>query len=110
MLEYQNLFTRVQVRTVPEPGLPIDESTGTRVGTGLFYWLAGKFGDAQIGPVFLGLTGTLSLIFGFMAFEIDDKALIGHLFVVDNIEDPASGARVVARYAVDPHQPGVQTG
>jgi alkaline phosphatase D len=47
---------------------------------------------------------------GFMAFEIDDKALIGHLFVVDNIEDPASGARVVARYAVDPHQPGVQTG
>jgi hypothetical protein len=47
---------------------------------------------------------------GFVAFEIDDKALIGHLFVVDNIQDPASGARVAARYAVDPHQPGVQPG
>jgi len=28
MLEYQNLFTRVQVRTAPDPGLPIDETFG----------------------------------------------------------------------------------
>jgi hypothetical protein len=33
------------------------------------YW-AGKFGDAQIGPIYLGGLGTLSLLFGFIAFEI----------------------------------------
>nr|WP_291158767.1 photosynthetic reaction center subunit M [Gemmatimonas sp. UBA7669] len=70
MLEYQNLFTRVQIRTVPDPGIPIDESTGQRYGTGFFNSLAGKFGDAQIGPIYLGWAGILSLIFGFIAFEI----------------------------------------
>ena len=70
MLEYQNLFTRVQVRTVPEAGLPIDESTGTRYGKPTFSYLAGKLGDAQIGPIYLGWAGVLSLIFGFIAFEI----------------------------------------
>ncbi len=70
MLEYQNLFTRVQIRTAPDPGIPIDESTGQRYGTGFFNSLAGKFGDAQIGPIYLGWAGVLSLIFGFIAFEI----------------------------------------
>lgn len=70
MLEYQNLFTRVQVRTVPEAGIPIEDSPGGRVGTGTFSYLAGKFGDAQIGPIYLGTAGTFSLLFGFLAFEI----------------------------------------
>jgi photosynthetic reaction center M subunit len=70
VLEYQNLFTRVQIRTAPDPGIPIDESTGQRYGTGFFNSLAGKFGDAQIGPIYLGWAGILSLIFGFIAFEI----------------------------------------
>jgi len=70
MLEYQNLFTRVQVRTVPEAGIPIEDSPGGRLGTGTFSYLAGKFGDAQIGPVYLGTAGTFSLLFGFLAFEI----------------------------------------
>jgi alkaline phosphatase D len=47
---------------------------------------------------------------GFVAFEINEKALLGHLFVVENTADPASGARVAARYAVDPRQPGIQAG
>ena len=70
MLEYQNLFTRVQVRTVPEAGIPIEDSPGGRLGTGTFSYLAGKLGDAQIGPVYLGTAGTFSLLFGFLAFEI----------------------------------------
>jgi photosynthetic reaction center M subunit len=74
MLEYQNLFSRVQVRTAPDPGLPIDTSTGQRYFGGtmsgwISHW-AGKFGDAQIGPIYLGWYGTLSLLFGFMWFEI----------------------------------------
>ena len=47
---------------------------------------------------------------GFMAFDIDDRALRAHLFVVDRVEDPDSTVRVAARYAVDPRQPGVQSG
>jgi photosynthetic reaction center M subunit len=75
MLEYQNLFTRVQVRTQPEPGLPIPDSLmgPGRIGKGFFgpvaYWI-GKFGDAQLGPLYLGTLGTLSLLFGFLAIEI----------------------------------------
>ncbi len=71
MLEYQNLFTRVQVRHAPDPGIPIDMgATGARYGTGFFSSLAGRFGDAQIGPIYLGWAGILSLIFGFLAIEI----------------------------------------
>lgn len=76
MLEYQNLFTRVQVRNAPDPGLPVPESlTGPgRIGGGsvgtIVSYLAGKFGDAQIGPVYLGTLGTLSILCGFLAFEI----------------------------------------
>ncbi len=70
MLEYQNLFTRVQIRTAPDPGLPIDETFGQRYGTGTFnYWL-GKIGDSQIGPIYLGFWGIVSLLCGFIAFEI----------------------------------------
>jgi photosynthetic reaction center M subunit len=70
MLEYQNLFTRVQVRTAPDPGLPIDETFGQRYGKGVFNYWAGKLGDSQIGPIYLGFWGILSLLFGFLAFEI----------------------------------------
>ena len=70
MLEYQNLFTRVQVRTAPDWGVPIDQREWTRTGPpGFSYWL-GKLGDAQVGPIYLGRTGVASLIFGFIAFEI----------------------------------------
>jgi photosynthetic reaction center M subunit len=69
MLEYQSLFTRVQIRTIPDPGIPI-ENGEERFGSGAFSYLMGKFGDAQIGPIYLGWTGVLSLIFGFIAFEI----------------------------------------
>jgi photosynthetic reaction center M subunit len=69
MLEYQNLFSRVQVRTLPDPGLPI-EGAASRVGTGGFSRLLGRIGDAQVGPLYLGTLGVLSLLCGFVAFEI----------------------------------------
>ena len=69
-MEFQSIFTRVQVRTPAYPGVPLDRATWPRQGTPFFsYWL-GKIGDAQIGPVYLGWTGLASLICGFLAIEI----------------------------------------
>ena len=102
MLEYQNLFTRVQVRTAPDAGLPIDDSTGDRLGTGGFSKWIGKLGDAQIGPIYLGATGLWSLLFGFLAFEIIGLNG-GAAKMVTVIATPASGAPVQfeARVRID---------
>ncbi len=70
MLEYQNIFTRVQVRAAPDLGLPISTKSGSRLIKPFFSKWIGKIGDAQIGPIYLGTTGLLSLLFGFMAIEI----------------------------------------
>ncbi|MEO0615429.1 MAG: photosynthetic reaction center subunit M [Pseudomonadota bacterium] len=69
MAEYQNLFTRVHVTAPPDPGPEIDQSLYERSGTVMSYWL-NKIGDAQIGPFYLGGFGLLSVICGFIAFEI----------------------------------------
>jgi photosynthetic reaction center M subunit len=69
-VEYQNIFTRVQVRGPHYAGIPIGAETENRIGEPVRQLLAGKFGDAQIGPIYLGGLGTLSLLFGFIAFEI----------------------------------------
>jgi photosynthetic reaction center M subunit len=70
MAEYQNIFTRVQIESPMYPGVPLPRGgVWARKGGG-FNHLFGRFGDAQIGPFYLGTTGLLSLICGFIAFEI----------------------------------------
>ena len=70
MAEYQNIFTRVQVRAPVYEGPPLPAGVWRRQGKGWFsYWL-GKLGDAQVGPIYLGTLGLASLICGFIAFEI----------------------------------------
>ncbi len=69
-MEYQNIFTRVQVHA-PYPGVPLPKSDWEgRTGQPFFVYWFGKLGDAQVGPFYLGTLGVLSLIFGFTAFEI----------------------------------------
>ena len=71
MAEYQNIFTRIQVRgPVPYPGVPLPADNSPREGTPREVHLFGRLGDAQIGPIYLGYLGILSLLFGFIAFEI----------------------------------------
>jgi photosynthetic reaction center M subunit len=70
MARYQNIFTQVQVRAVPEMGVPLHSSDFRRTGTPFFAHLLGRIGNAQIGPVYLGGLGTLSLFCGFIAIEI----------------------------------------
>lgn len=70
MAEYQNIFTRVQVRSPPYAGVPLPSGAfGRQRGRTFSYWL-GRIGDAQIGPVYLGFTGVASLLCGFIAIEI----------------------------------------
>lgn len=70
MAEYQNLFTRVQVRGPAYAGVAATHSSWTRSGRPRFLHLFGRLGDAQVGPIYLGASGIASLICGFIAFEI----------------------------------------
>jgi len=70
MAEYQYLFTRIQVRGPLYPGVPLPAEDAPRSKPFGFSHLAGKLGDAQIGPMYLGTYGVLSLMLGFIAFEI----------------------------------------
>jgi photosynthetic reaction center M subunit len=69
MAEYQNIFTRVVIDAPLYPGVPLPRGPWGRIG-GTFGRLLGRIGDTQIGPIYLGTTGLLSLICGFIAFEI----------------------------------------
>ena len=100
-LEYQNLFTRVQVRTAPDWGVPIEQRTWTRqAAPGFSYWL-GKLGDAQVGPVYLGITGVASLLCGFIAFEI-----IGLNMWAQVNWNPIQFVRKLPWLALEPPAPG----
>jgi photosynthetic reaction center M subunit len=68
--EYQNLFTRIQVRGPAYGGVPYARKSEPREGKPSFSHLLGRLGDAQVGPIYLGWTGLLAAIFGFIAIEI----------------------------------------
>ena len=70
MAVYQNIFTTVQVRGPVEMGIALPRGDSRRHGTPFFnYWL-GKIGDAQIGPIYLGTLGFISIVCGVIAIEI----------------------------------------
>jgi photosynthetic reaction center M subunit len=69
MAEYQNIFTSVQVRAPAHHGVPSKGTWKRSDMTGFSHFL-GRFGDAQLGPFYLGWSGLASLLFGFFAIEI----------------------------------------
>ena len=68
MAEYQNIFTQVQVRGPAEMGLVEGVDLGNRTKSASFSNLAGWFGNAQLGPVYLGTMGVISLMSGAVWF------------------------------------------
>jgi photosynthetic reaction center M subunit len=68
--EYQNIFTSIQIRGPAYVGVPLKGGSWVRQGRPGFSHLFGRFGDAQVGPIYLGFLGVASLICGFIAFEI----------------------------------------
>ncbi|MEM6819488.1 MAG: photosynthetic reaction center subunit M [Pseudomonadota bacterium] len=97
MAEYQNIITRVQVHPEePEPGVEIDQSLFERTKGSLNYWF-GKFGDAQVGPFYLGGLGFFSILCGFIAFEI-----IGWNMLAQVDYDPREFLRNLFWLSLDP--------
>ncbi|MEL6368398.1 MAG: photosynthetic reaction center subunit M, partial [Pseudomonadota bacterium] len=97
MAEYQNIITRVQVHPEePEPGVEIDQSLFERTKGSFNYWF-GKIGDAQVGPFYLGGLGFISLLCGFIAFEI-----IGWNMLAQVDYDPREFLRNLFWLSLDP--------
>ena len=70
MIEYQNIFTRVQVHGPADYGVPMKPGNWPREKGVTTNWLLGIIGDAQLGPIYLGGLGIMSLLCGFIAIEI----------------------------------------
>lgn len=69
MIEYQNILTQVQVRGEPELGVALPkQQQQERTKDVIFSNLAGYFGNAQLGPIYLGYWGAVSLITGALWF------------------------------------------
>jgi photosynthetic reaction center M subunit len=69
-VEYQNLFTSVQVLAPSEPGVGLGRDEHNRSRGTKHLHLLGRIGDAQIGPIYLGFLGVASLLCGFICIEI----------------------------------------
>ncbi|MHB2167157.1 photosynthetic reaction center subunit M [Alsobacter sp. R-9] len=100
MPEYQNIFTRVQVRGPIEAGAPIENGDFERIGSPvLSYWI-GKFGNAQLGPVYLGALGIASVIFFAIGFSI-----IGFNMLASVNWNPIQFIRLLPWLALEPPPP-----
>jgi len=69
MADYMNIFTQLQVASPPHDGPPIPQQQ-LRAGKPFLSWLIGWFGNAQVGPIYLGTMGVFSAAFFVLAFEI----------------------------------------
>jgi photosynthetic reaction center M subunit len=102
MAEYQNLFTRVQVAAPHYHGVPhARRGIWGRHSIGGVSHLLGRLGDAQVGPVYLGTLGVMSLLSGFLAIEI-----IGLNMWASVNWDPVQFIRQLPWLALEPPAPG----
>ena len=68
MAEYQNIFTQVQIQGPPEMGMVEEADLLERTKGARFSKLLGWFGNAQLGPIYLGSFGVISLATGLIWF------------------------------------------
>lgn len=100
MAEYQNIFTRVQVHAPAYPGVSLKGSSWERAGQPFFAYWMGKIGDAQVGPIYLGFLGFVSIICGLVAIEI-----IGLNMWASVNWDPVQFVRQLPWLALEPPAP-----
>jgi photosynthetic reaction center M subunit len=100
MAEYQNLFTTVQPTGPASSGVPLPRGDSERIGPPFFLHLAGRLGNAQIGPVYLGWLGLASLLCGMLSFNI-----IGFNMLAQVDWNPLQMIRQLFWLALDPPPP-----
>jgi photosynthetic reaction center M subunit len=100
MVEYQNIFTQVQVRAAPEMGLVEGVELGNRTKSAGFSSLLGWFGNAQLGPIYLGTMGVISLVTGTIWF-----VMVGLWFWDQAGYNPAVFLRDLFWLSLDPPAP-----
>ncbi len=100
MADYQNLFTTVQASGPVHHGEPLGPGNSPRTGHPAIYWILGKIGNAQLGPIYLGGLGLASLVCGLIAFTI-----IG-MNMLDSVHyDPIQFVRQLFWLALEPPPP-----
>jgi photosynthetic reaction center M subunit len=100
MAEYQNIFTQVQVRGAPEMGMVENVDLGSRTKSAGFSNTLGWFGNAQLGPVYLGNMGVISLATGATWF-----VMVGMWFWHQAGYNPAVFLRDLFWLSLDPPAP-----
>jgi photosynthetic reaction center M subunit len=102
MVEYQNLFTQVRVEAPSYPGVPLERERDNRerIGSAPHVQLFAWFGNAQIGPIYLGFLGIASLIFFTLGFT-----LIGWNMLVQVNYSPIEFVRQLFWLSLDPPSP-----
>jgi len=98
--EYQNIFTQVQVQGPPEMGVIEDADLNERGKGAGFSQLIGWFGNAQLGPFYLGGWGLLSLVAGSAWF-----LMVGFWFWDQADYNPAVFMRDLFWLSLDPPAP-----
>ncbi len=100
MAEYQNIFTQVQVRAAPEMGMVEGVELENRTKSASFSNLLGWFGNAQLGPIYLGTMGMISLVTGTIWF-----VMVGLWFWDQAGYNPAVFLRDLFWLSLDPPAP-----
>lgn len=100
MAEYQNIFNQVQVRGAPELGMVEGVDLANRGRGATFSTLAGWFGNAQLGPIYLGTMGVISLFAGVTWF-----VMVGFWFWDQAGYNPAVFLRDLFWFSLDPPAP-----
>ena len=101
MPQYQNIFTQVQVQGPPEMGVAALPGTmGERGARAGFSTLFGAFGNAQVGPIYLGSFGVISIATGLTWF-----VMVGLSFWDQVGYNPALFLRELFWLALEPPSP-----
>jgi photosynthetic reaction center M subunit len=105
MAEYQNIFTQVQVVGPPEMGMVEGADLSERTKGAGFSTLAGWFGNAQLGPFYLGTFGVVGLATGLIWFT-----MVGGWYWYEAGFSPAVFLRDLFWLSLDPPGPEVGLG
>jgi photosynthetic reaction center M subunit len=100
-MQYQNLFTQIQPVSKPHDGVPLKgPDNDERIIKPFLLHIAGRLGNAQIGPLYLGKVGIASAFCFIIAFTI-----MGWNMLVQVNYDPIQFVRQLFWLSLDPPSP-----